>query len=123
MKPRPSLWNFSPFGSPSYSRPTETSPAGVIRKRRPHGMSVTHRLPSLSKEGPSRKVGVGWPGNYTSAQWVRSAPRPNFSGMVVKTLASTAGGAANIVRLLRLEHGLTRTGRAHIPFLGLRSYI
>ena len=42
---RPSLWNFSPLGSPSHSAKVLHSPAGVIFRIRPYGMSTQKRLP------------------------------------------------------------------------------
>src|ERR1051325_2312602 len=94
MKARPSLWNLSPFGCPSYSQATVILPSGAILKSRPQGMSVTQRLPSRSKDGPSRKVGAGSP-PWDSAHWL-GPERWNSGGILAKTVVGTTGGAANM---------------------------
>jgi hypothetical protein len=58
MAAQPSLWNCSPFGSPSHFATTVQVPPGATRKIRPKGMSVSQRLPARSKLGPSRKEGA-----------------------------------------------------------------
>src|SRR6266852_4021069 len=97
MKARPSLWNLSPLGSPSYSNASVSLPSGVILNSRPQGMSVTQRLPSRSKDGPSRNDGVAAPSRSMSTHGdVRSA-RDSDSGTRAKTVVSMTGGAANML--------------------------
>src|SRR5215472_14399239 len=95
MKARPSLWNLRPLGSPSYSSATVTAPSGAILKRRPQGMSVTHRFPARSKDGPSRKVGVFCPIWLNSTQ-CEGRSIQSRSGMRAYTVVSMTGGAANM---------------------------
>src|SRR6186713_1564881 len=130
MKPRPSLWNFSPFGSPSYSAATLTSPLGVILKIRPHGMSVTYRFPARSNEGPSRKFGVGAPCSCVSTQIDVRPLKANLSGIRAKTFGVIDAGAANIpfppVRIWDAVAGAkldTAQRRMSIPISGYRSDI
>src|SRR5579872_3180555 len=100
MKARPSRWNLSPFGSPSYSAPTDTSPVGSILKIRHQGISTTQRFPSRSKDGPSRKVGAVLPWNWVLVQSDRPFGLWNRSGIRAKIRASTDGGAAYKAELL-----------------------
>src|SRR5512144_3278607 len=86
MKMRPSLWNFRPFGQPSYWQISSHSPFGLMRKMRPNGMSVIHRLPSRSNEGPSRKHSTSAPWRFGSDQAERDLLR-NLAGIEVQTLA------------------------------------
>src|SRR5258708_19931921 len=102
MKARPSLWNLRPLGSPSYSKATDSVPSSVIVKSRPHGMSVTQRLPSRSKDGPSRKDGVGAPFCSTSTQCDLRLARDSESGTRAKTVVSITGGGANMAGLSSL---------------------
>src|SRR5258707_2077775 len=105
MKARPSLWNLRPLGSPSYSKATDSVPSSVILKSRPHGMSVTQRLPSRSKDGPSRKDGVGAPFCSTSTQCDLRLARDSESGTRAKTVVSITGGGANMAGLSSLWLG------------------
>src|SRR5688572_33165427 len=71
MQARPSLWNFSPFGHPSYSVTSVQSPALSTLKIRPNGISTHQRLPLRSNDGPSRKLSTAAPWRLGSDQAVR----------------------------------------------------
>src|SRR5450631_4306982 len=86
MKIRPSLWNLRPLGQPSYCVTSSQSPLGVMGKMRPKGMSTNHRLPSRSKEGPSRKHSTSAPWRFGSDQSDRDFLR-YFAGIDMNTSA------------------------------------
>src|SRR4051812_22532165 len=84
MKIRPSLWNFMPLGQPSNCVTRSQLPFGSMRKMRPKGMSTIQRLPSRSKDGPSRKHSTSAPCRLGSDHLVRPALR-YLPGMEVNT--------------------------------------
>src|SRR5262249_23424584 len=94
MKARPSLWNLSPLGQPSYCTTRSHSFCGEIRNIRPNGMSTIQRLPSRSNDGPSRKHSTSAPWRLGSDQAVRIL-LPDCLGMDVKTSALISSGCLN----------------------------
>src|SRR5574343_97587 len=84
-----------PLGHPPVLATSCQSPPVVILKIRPCGMSVTYRLPALSKDGPSRKQSTTWPGLLASAQSLRTERR-KASGMRVHTRASITSGGVKL---------------------------
>src|SRR5215210_2796535 len=87
MKARPSRWNLSPFGQPSYWVTSSHSPFLSMRKMRPKGMSTHQRLPWRSKDGPSRKLSTAAPWRLGSDHLVRCFLR-NFAGSALKRRTS-----------------------------------
>src|SRR3954466_3854860 len=102
MKMRPSLWNFMPLGQPSNCVTRSQLPFGSMRKMRPKGMSTIQRLPSRSKDGPSRKHSTSAPCRLGSDHLVRPALR-YLPGMEVNTsvwIFSTSRNGLNKAALL-----------------------
>src|SRR3954465_9653218 len=87
MKARPSRWNLSPLGQPSYWVMSSHSPLRSMRKMRPNGMSTHQRLPLRSNDGPSRKLSTSAPPRFGSDQAVRPFFL-NFAGIEVNGFTS-----------------------------------
>src|SRR3982751_3930711 len=87
MKARPSRWNLSPFGQPSYCTTSSHSPFLSMRKMRPNGISTHQRLPCRSNDGPSRKLSTAAPWRFGSDHFVRCFLR-NLGGRALKRRTS-----------------------------------